>query len=74
MPGLSIGPALESGTLRASATFQEPLVQRREDDALSPRLLIEEGGVAVELEFPDLGSLRRFLRRLAALLPNRPRR
>jgi len=74
-PGLDIAPALETGTLRATATFQDPDVRLRDgsdDDA--PRLLIEEGGVAVELEFPDPGSLRRFQRRVAALHPTAPRR
>lgn len=67
-PGLEIGPALATGTLRASANFQDPDVQLREEsEDEPPRVVIEEGGVAVELEFPDLGSLRRFQRRVAAL-------
>lgn len=74
-PGLDIGPALVTGTLRASANFQEPDVRLREDDGDEPpRVLIEEGGVVVELEFPDLGSLRRFQRRVAALRSRSSRR
>jgi len=74
-PGLNIAPALETGTLRATATFQEPDVRLREAHADEPtRVLIEEGGVAVELEFPDLGSLRRFQRRVAALRSTASRR
>ena len=75
MAGLDIAPALETGTLRATATFQDPDVRLREaaqDDP--PRVLVEEGGVAVELEFPDHGSLRRFQRRVAALRSTASRR
>ncbi len=75
MPGLDIGPALVTGTLRASANLQEPDVRLRDDDGDEPpRVLIEEGGVVVELEFPDLGSLRRFQRRVAALRSRSARR
>ena len=67
-PGLDIAPALETGTLRATANFQDPDVRLRDGaDDEAPRVPIEEGGVAVELEFPDPGSLRRFQRRVAAL-------
>jgi hypothetical protein len=75
MAGLDIAPALETGTLRATATFQDPDVRLREaSQDESPRVLVEEGGVAVELEFPDHGSLRRFQRRVAALRPTASRR
>jgi len=75
-PGLDIAPVLETGTLRATATFQDPdvRVQHRASADEPPRVLIEEGGVAVELEFPDLGSLRRFQRRVAALRSTASRR
>ena len=36
-------------------------------DGDMPTLCIEEGGVVVELEFPDVESLRRFQRRIAGL-------
>ncbi len=66
-------PAIEFGRLRASATFQDPdvrLVGPTDDDA--PTLRIAEGGVEVELEFPDRDSLLRFQRRLSNLsLPPR---
>jgi hypothetical protein len=75
MAGLDIAPALETGTLRATATFQDPDVRLREaDEDAPPRVLVEEGGVAVELEFPDHGSLRRFQRRVAALRSTASRR
>ena len=75
MAGLDIAPALETGTLRATATFQDPDVRLREaSQDEPPRVLVEEGGVAVELEFPDHGSLRRFQRRVAALRSTASRR
>lgn len=69
-PGLDVRPCLEGGMLRATATFQDPVVSLREPDGDALRLVLEEGGVVVELEFPDLGSVARFQRRLAALLPS----
>ena len=75
MAGLDIAPALETGTLRATASFQDPDVRLREaSEDEPPRVLVEEGGVAVELEFPDHGSLRRFQRRVAALRSTASRR
>ena len=75
MAGLDIAPALETGTLRATATFQDPDVRLREaSQDEPPRVLVEEGGVAVELEVPDHGSLRRFQRRVAALRSTASRR
>lgn len=75
-PGLDIAPVLETGSLRATATFQDPDVRVQHEASADepPRVLIEEGGVAVELEFPDLGSLRRFQRRVAALRSTASRR
>lgn len=72
--GMSLAPTLETGTLTANATFQDPDVRLtgRADDV--PAVRIEEGGVIVVLEFPDLVSLTRFLRRLARLpVPGRGR-
>ena len=64
-PCLDVAPALELGTLRASANFQEPDVRVVVDDDGVPSIRIEEGGVTVVLEFPDLDCLTRFTRRLA---------
>ena len=66
-PRLLMLPALERGRLKASATLQDPIVDLRAPEEDAPSLHIEEGGVEVELTFPDLTSLRRFLRRLAAI-------
>ncbi len=75
MAGLDIAPALGTGTPRATATLQAPDVRVREaSQGEPPRVLVEEGGVAVELEFPDHGSLRRFQRRVAALRSTASRR
>jgi len=65
--GMSLAPTLETGTLTANATFQDPDVRLagRGDDV--PAVRIEEGGVIVVLEFPDLDCLTRFVRRLARL-------
>ncbi len=73
-PCLDVAPCLEVGTLRASANFQDPDVRLNlEADGL-PSLLIEEGGVLVVLEFPELDCLTRFVRRLARLpVPGRGR-
>jgi len=60
-------PALEMGLLKASATFQDPFVHVAPWDHEMPTLTIEEGGVAIELEFPDVTALRRFQRRIADL-------
>ena len=72
--GMSLAPTLETGTLTANATFQDPDVSLagRGDDV--PAVRIEEGGVIVVLEFPDLDCLTRFVRRLARLpVPGRRR-
>jgi len=62
------------GTLRASANFQDPDVRLGLEADGPPSILIEEGGVLVVLEFPDLDCLTRFARRLAQLpVPGRRR-
>ena len=66
-PHLGLAPCLEVGTLRATATFQDPEIRIDEGGERAPRIAIEEGGVAVELEFPDLGSVHRFVRRMSTL-------
>ncbi len=67
MPRLLMLPAQERGTLKASATLQDPIVRLVAPDDDAPSLEIEEGGVEVVLTFPDLPALRRFQRRLAAI-------
>jgi len=61
---------LELGTLKASATFQDPDVrlEGREHDDEQPSVQVEEGGVTVVMLFPDLDAVRRFQRRVARLL------
>lgn len=60
---------LDRGMLRASATLQDPDVRLTSWDEDMPAISIEEGGVVLELEFPDRRSLARFQRRVAALKP-----
>ena len=60
-------PALELGLMKATASLQDPEVTVSPRDGDVPTLSVEEGGVMVELEFPDVESLRRFQRRIADL-------
>jgi hypothetical protein len=62
-----IAPTLELGLMKATASLQDPEVSLSPWDARMPTICIEEGGVIVELEFPDRESLRRFQDRVAAL-------
>jgi len=55
------------GTLRASANFQDPDVRMADEGNEGPVVTIEEGGVTVELEFPDVDAVRRFQSRVAIL-------
>ena len=72
--GMSLAPTLETGTLTANATFQDPDVRLVGAGGEVPVVRIEEGGVVVVLEFPDLDCLTRFVRRLSRLpVPNRGR-
>jgi len=66
-PCLCVAPSLEMGTLRASATFQDPDVRLAAEGNEGPVVTIEEGGVTVELEFPDVDAVRRFQHRVAML-------
>lgn len=68
-PTLDICTALELGTLKAAATFQDPDVQITETEDAPASLRMEEGRVVVVLEFPDRQCLARFQRRVAALKP-----
>jgi len=67
MPRLLMLPAQERGRLKASATLQDPIVRLVAPEGDAPCLHIEEGGVEVDLTFPDLVALRRFQRRLASI-------
>ena len=62
-----ITPTLEIGGTRVTATLQDPVLTLSAWDGEMPTLCIEEGGVVVELEFPDVESFRRFKTRVAAL-------
>jgi len=73
-PEVTVMPALEAGLLRAAATLQDPDVRIAPWSDELPVLVIEEGGVVLELEFPDLASLTRFVRRLARLIATSRRR
>jgi hypothetical protein len=73
-PEVTVMPALEAGLLRAAATLQDPDVRIAPWSDELPVLVIEEGGVVLELEFPDLESLTRFVRRLTRLLASGRRR
>ncbi len=73
-PEVTVMPALEAGLLRAAATLQDPDVRLAPWSDELPVLVIEEGGVVLELEFPDLASLTRFVRRLARLIGHRSER
>jgi hypothetical protein len=64
---LQTGFALERGTMRARATLQDPDVRAESSEERGPQLTIDEGGVVLELAFPDWVSIRRFQRRIAGL-------
>ena len=66
-------PALETGLMSATASFQDPEVTLSASDGDAPALCIEEAGVAVELEFPDVECVLCFQQRVAPLrLSERP--
>ena len=66
---LQTGLALERGTMRARATLQDPDVRVEQPLDASPHVCIDEGGVVLELAFPDLISIYRFQQRVARLRP-----
>jgi len=73
-PCLNMVPCLEMGNLRVNANLQDPDVRLSFDGDDVPCIRLEEGGVIVVLEFPDLVCLTRFVRRLARLpVPSRGR-
>ncbi len=63
-PSLEPILAMELGSLSARATFQEPMV-RLEATSDGPALLVlEEGGVRIDLELPDVDCVARLYRRI----------
>ena len=68
---LRLAPTLEMGSLRVVASLQDRDVRADQD---APSVLhIEEGAVALALEFPDRDAVVRFqLRVAAAAVPPEP--
>ena len=60
-------PARELGLMKTMVSLQDPVVTLTPWEGDFPTLCIEEGGVTVELEFPDLEAFIRFRQRLARL-------
>lgn len=73
-PSLVPGLALELGSLTAHATLQDPDVRVERDDDGPTTLTIEEGGVRLDLDFPDLDAVERFERRVRRALRSAPSR
>lgn len=63
-PSLDAGLALELGSLTARATLQDPVVRVETSQEGTTVLVIEEGAVRIDLDFPDPGCVRRFHARL----------
>lgn len=63
-PSLVPTLALEMGTLTARATLQDPVVRLDAPENGPALLTLEEGGVRLDLEFPDLACVERFYRRI----------
>lgn len=63
-PALTTTLAQDRGTLTARATLEDPDVRLDTPDGEAPTLTIEEGGVRVDLAFPDADCIRRFQRRV----------
>ncbi len=60
IPGLAMTLLQLPGRLSARATLEAPDVHVDVDPGVAPVLRIEEGGVRLELEFPDTEAIRRF--------------
>ncbi len=73
-PSLVPGLALELGSLTAHATLQDPDVRVERADDGPTTLTIEEGGVRLDLDFPDLDAVERFERRVRRALRSAPSR
>ena len=70
-PALLQTLAQDRGTLTARATVEDPDVRVDVPADAAPTLTIEEGGVRVDLAFPDTDCIRRFQRRVG-LVPVPP--
>lgn len=71
-PQLDVGLALELGSLSARASLQDPDVRVEALEDGPTTLTIEEGGVRLDLDFPDSSAVARFRRRLGRVrLPDR---
>lgn len=71
-PGLVPGLALEMGSLTARATLQDPDVRVEPDPDGPTTLTIEEGGVRLDLDFPDVDAVERFERRVRRAVRSAP--
>ncbi len=60
--------AQTTGSLRAHAVLQDPDVRLPGDPGEPPTVTIEEGGVVLAIEFPDIDCVRRFQVRVAQLV------
>ena len=60
IPRLATLVTQERGSLSARATLEDPDVRLEQPDGAAPVLTIEEGGVRVDLAFPDTDCIRRF--------------
>lgn len=63
-PALVTMLAQERGTLSARATLEDPEVRLDAQPGEPATLTIEEGGVRLDLAFPDVRCVRRFQRRV----------
>lgn len=73
-PSLNPALALEMGTLTARATLQDPDVRVEPAPDGPTTLTIEEGGVRLDLDFPDLDAVARFERRVRRAVQSAPSR
>ena len=58
---------MEMGRLTAIANFEDPIIELTVEPEKAPTLTLEEGGVTVVLEFPNLEAIRHFQRSVARL-------
>jgi len=59
--------AQERGTLTARATLEDPDVRLDLPKGAAPTLIVEEGGVRLDLAFSDTTCIRRFQRRVGSV-------
>jgi len=58
---------MEMGRLTAIANFEDPSIELTVEPEKAPTLTLEEGGVTVVLEFPNLEAIRHFQRCVARI-------